>query len=97
MTREIIMTTDGSHSIAIPDMGVTYHSVHGAIRESMHVFIESGLRYINHVFSPPGTVSVLEMGFGTGLNALLTLAEAERNKQKIFQEKHSTKQNNHLQ
>jgi len=86
MTREIIVTSDGSHSIAIPDMGVTYHSVHGAIHESMHVFIESGLRYINHTFNPPGILSILEMGFGTGLNALLTLAEAEKSQQKIFYE-----------
>ena len=86
MTREIIVTMDGSHSIAIPDMGVTYHSTHGAIQESMHVFIESGLRYINHTLNTPGTLSVLEMGFGTGLNALLTLAEAEKNRQKIYYE-----------
>ena len=86
MKRDIILTTDGSHSIAIPEMGVTYHSSHGAIRESMHVFIESGLRYMNEKLTQPGALSIFEMGFGTGLNALLTLAEAEKNQQKIYYE-----------
>ena len=85
MEREIIITTDGSHSISIPSMGVTYHSSHGAIQESMHVFIESGLRHINekHQFD---SVSIFEMGFGTGLNALLALAEAEKNAQPVYYE-----------
>ncbi len=86
MKREIILTTDGSHSIAIPEMGVTYHSSHGAIQESMHVFIEAGLRYTNEKFKDPCTLSIFEMGFGTGLNALLTLAEAEKNQQHIYYE-----------
>jgi len=86
MKRDIILTTDGSHSIAIPEMGVTYHSSHGAIRESMHVFIEAGLRYMNERLTQPGALSIFEMGFGTGLNALLSLAEAEKNQQKIYYE-----------
>ncbi|MEO5684036.1 MAG: tRNA (5-methylaminomethyl-2-thiouridine)(34)-methyltransferase MnmD [Chitinophagaceae bacterium] len=76
MKKEIIVTTDGSHSIAIPDMGVTYHSTHGAIQESAHVFIKSGLGYTTIKNQSPDIVSILEMGFGTGLNALLTLLEA---------------------
>ncbi len=86
MKREIIITTDGSHSIAIPEMGVTYHSSHGAIQESMHVFIQSGLRYFNGKNGSHIALSVFEMGLGTGLNALLTLAEAEKSKQKIYYE-----------
>ena len=70
MERVIQTTADGSPTIAIPAMSVTYHSTHGAIQESMHVFINAALRY----HSSP--TSVLEMGFGTGLNALLTLAFA---------------------
>jgi tRNA U34 5-methylaminomethyl-2-thiouridine-forming methyltransferase MnmC len=86
MKKDIIITTDGSHSISIPEMGVTYHSSHGAIRESMHVFIEAGLHYINEKLNQPGALSIFEMGFGTGLNALLTLSEAEKNQQKIYYE-----------
>ena len=81
MERSIIITKDGSHTIAIPEMQVAYHSHHGAIQESMHVFIMAGLQAIapreDHV------TRILEMGFGTGLNALLTLAETERSQQRI--------------
>ena len=68
----IITTADGSDSIKNCDLNVSYHSEHGAIQESKHIFIQSGLhdylnRYQHH------TVSILEIGFGTGLNALLSL------------------------
>lgn len=86
MKREIIVTTDGSHSIVIPEMGVTYHSSHGAIQESMHVFIESGLRYWLQKHSPALSVSILELGFGTGLNALLSLVEAEKTQVQVYYE-----------
>ncbi|MEP7277070.1 MAG: tRNA (5-methylaminomethyl-2-thiouridine)(34)-methyltransferase MnmD [Bacteroidota bacterium] len=86
MKKEIIVTTDGSHSIAIPEMGVTYHSLHGAIQESEHVFIEAGLQYIIKDGKRPTEISILELGFGTGLNALLTLAAAEKNRQNIYYE-----------
>lgn len=71
MKRELLVTADGSHTIAIPDMNVTYHSTHGAIQESMHVFIHAGLQAIQ---AP--AIRIFEMGFGTGLNALLTLQYA---------------------
>jgi tRNA U34 5-methylaminomethyl-2-thiouridine-forming methyltransferase MnmC len=69
--REIITTKDGSHSLLQKELNETYHSVHGALQESAHVFIRHGLDYwlqrnSNH------DVAVLEVGFGTGLNALLT-------------------------
>ncbi len=86
MKKEVIVTTDGSHSIAIPEMGVTYHSTHGAIQESMHVFIESGFRYLVKQLTQASPLSIFEMGFGTGLNALLTLAEAEKNQQPVYYE-----------
>jgi tRNA U34 5-methylaminomethyl-2-thiouridine-forming methyltransferase MnmC len=75
MKKEMIVTADGSHTIAIPEMNVTYHSRHGAIQESMHVFIEAGLRDLIHQ-STIQLIRVFEMGFGTGLNAFLTAIEA---------------------
>lgn len=76
MQREIILTADGSHTVQIKDRNITYHSHHGAVQESKHVFIEAGLLY--KVKQLPGTVRLFEMGFGTGLNALLTLKEGEK-------------------
>jgi len=83
MERHISITADGSHTLAIPGLQVTYHSTHGAIQESMHVFIRTGLQ------SLPGTQPVLrvfEMGFGTGLNAMLTLQEAAAQRQEVYYE-----------
>jgi tRNA U34 5-methylaminomethyl-2-thiouridine-forming methyltransferase MnmC len=74
MERQVITTADGSSTVSIPEMNVTYHSTHGAIQESTHVFIQAGF---NQVISRYSSISILEMGFGTGLNALLTLIEAE--------------------
>ncbi|MBN8788451.1 MAG: tRNA (5-methylaminomethyl-2-thiouridine)(34)-methyltransferase MnmD [Terrimonas sp.] len=71
MKRKIIITKDGSHTIAIPEMDVTYHSVHGAIQESKHIFIQAGL-----LATHQSTINILEIGFGSGLNAILTFAEA---------------------
>lgn len=73
MQRQLQLTQDGSHTIAITGSGITYHSTHGAIQESQHVFIQAGLLPLLHEYS---TLRVFEMGFGTGLNALLTLQQA---------------------
>lgn len=78
MNREIFLTADGSSSITIPSMNVTYHSRHGAIRESRHVFIDAGFLYLHNQSPKKDECCIFEMGFGTGLNALLTLREAER-------------------
>jgi tRNA U34 5-methylaminomethyl-2-thiouridine-forming methyltransferase MnmC len=86
MQRNLIITKDGSHSVAIPEWEVFYHSVHGAIRESLHVFIEAGLNYWLQKHTAARPCVVFEMGFGTGLNALLTLLEAERLQRKIIYE-----------
>lgn len=76
MERRLIVTGDGSNSIEIPELNVTYHSIHGAIQESKHVFIKEGLhRSINQSTNQP--LHIFEMGFGTGLNAFLTAIEAE--------------------
>lgn len=74
--NELILTSDGSHSLKSLRFGVEYHSIHGAIQESRHVFIEAGLR----PFLEAGAtrIHILEMGFGTGLNALLTRQEARK-------------------
>lgn len=69
--RELQLTADGSHTLFIPGMDEHYHSVNGAIQESRHVFIEAGLRQIAGM-----EIRILEIGFGTGLNAFLTLLEA---------------------
>lgn len=79
--RVLQITSDGSHTVAVPQMHATYHSIHGAIQESMHVFINAGLKSLLHQFS---TISIFEMGFGTGLNALLSLQQAITHNQKIF-------------
>lgn len=68
---KIITTADGSHSLLNETLHETYHSHHGAVQESMHVFIEHGLRHVIRK-STDNNISILEIGFGTGLNALLT-------------------------
>ena len=68
MKKELILTNDGSHSLFIKKLNETYHSIHGSIAEANHVFIRNGLQ-----FHPKLNINILEIGFGTGLNALLTL------------------------
>ena len=82
MKREIIITKDGSSTIHIPEWNEQYHSKHGAIQESKHVFIEKGLYYYlqNNTTS---ALNILEVGFGTGLNAIITLLESNRLQQSI--------------
>ena len=79
MKRELILTADGSKTIYIPEMDENYHSTNGALQEAMHVFIQNGIRTLN----PTAEITVFEMGFGTGLNALLTLVDAVNSTRKI--------------
>jgi tRNA U34 5-methylaminomethyl-2-thiouridine-forming methyltransferase MnmC len=79
MKREVITTADGSRTIFIPEMEENYHSGHGALQEAIHVFIKNGLSF----FKDTEEISVFEMGFGTGLNAFLSLIEAEKNQLKV--------------
>lgn len=72
MQQQLILTADGSHTVVNAALNVSYHSKHGAIRESQHIFIDAGLKQIKK-----NNISILEIGFGTGLNALLTLIAAE--------------------
>jgi tRNA U34 5-methylaminomethyl-2-thiouridine-forming methyltransferase MnmC len=82
MEKELFITNDGSHSILVPKHNLSYHSKHGAIAESMHVFLAAGFDYIIKNESSP-SITIFEMGFGTGLNALLTIMKAEALKQRI--------------
>jgi tRNA U34 5-methylaminomethyl-2-thiouridine-forming methyltransferase MnmC len=72
---EIITTGDGSNSLLNKALNETYHSVHGALRESLHVFIEHGLEFLSNEFNTK-SVNIFEVGFGTGLNALLAVQSA---------------------
>ncbi len=78
---ELIKTADGSHTIRNADLNETYHSIHGAIQESNHVFIKHGLHFARQ--NSPGLVRILEVGFGTGLNALLTMVESKQRNAQI--------------
>jgi len=69
MKRELVTTSDGSHTLFIKELDEHYHSIHGALQESMHVFINAGLIEAEKKFD---TINLLEIGFGTGLNCLLT-------------------------
>ncbi len=84
--RELMTTRDGSSTISIPEMGATYHSIHGAIQESMHVFIEAGFRYLNERVPAGQEIRIFEMGFGTGLNLLLTFIETRNTGRPVFYE-----------
>lgn len=98
MEREVVITADGSSTIHLPEWDEQYHSKHGAIQEAYHVFIKHGLQYIchpkfiseSHIDSPlecsrdvNNEISILEIGFGTGLNGFITLIEAEKLNVKI--------------
>lgn len=80
MKRKIITTSDGSTTIYLPEINEQYHSIHGAVQEALHVFINHGLHYFNNELNSKKNtkISILEIGFGTGLNALLTVVEAEK-------------------
>jgi len=69
-------THDGSKTLYRPDINETYHSIHGALNESMHVFIKMGLDEFKNQ-----NINILEIGFGTGLNALLTLLNKTENQE----------------
>lgn len=71
-------TADGSYTLFVPELDEHYHSVKGALTESEHIFINMGLKH-SQVTEP----NLLEIGFGTGLNAFLTLLEAEKSQRKI--------------
>lgn len=78
MIRKIITTADGSKTIQIQDWEEQYHSIHGAVNEAYHVFIDKGFHYLTNE-----PINILEIGFGTGLNALITLIEANKTSRRV--------------
>lgn len=81
MNRKIITTGDGSKTIHIEEWNEQYHSKHGAIQEANHVFIKHGLHYLclsDESKEPLTNISILEIGFGTGLNTFISLLEAKK-------------------
>ena len=70
MKPAVTITGDGSSTVYLPGLNEHYHSTHGAVQESRHVFIEAGLKILKK-----DNIRVFEMGFGTGLNALLSALE----------------------
>jgi tRNA U34 5-methylaminomethyl-2-thiouridine-forming methyltransferase MnmC len=77
---QLVVTGDGSRTFYLPALDEHYHSKFGALTESLHVFIQSGLLYLTE----RKEIGVLEIGFGTGLNALLTFRAAAKQQLKIF-------------
>ena len=73
MKREVQITADGSSTIHLPDWNENYHSTHGAIQEAKHVYLKHGLDIMSK-----SEITLLEVGFGTGLNCFLTILAAEQ-------------------
>lgn len=78
MRREIIETEDGSKTIHLPELNESYHSIHGAVQEAKHVFLKSGWDQL-----AISEFKILEIGFGTGLNAILTLIKGMKEDKKV--------------
>lgn len=76
---ELIITADGSHTIFVPELNEHYHSVNGAVQESNHVFIKAG-----YDFCKADPLRIFEVGFGTGLNALLTASRCLTEKREVI-------------
>jgi tRNA U34 5-methylaminomethyl-2-thiouridine-forming methyltransferase MnmC len=79
---EIISTKDGSHTLRNTELNETYHSLHGAVQESLHVFVREGFEF--KLKENQSQISILEVGFGTGLNALLTLKQCISQSVNVF-------------
>jgi tRNA U34 5-methylaminomethyl-2-thiouridine-forming methyltransferase MnmC len=78
LNTEIILTEDGSSSLFVPELNEQYHSRFGAITESLHIYIGYGLNALHS-----NAISIFELGFGTGLNAFLTLTKANSSQMRI--------------
>ncbi len=74
MKKEVVVTGDGSKTIHMPELNESYHSTHGALQEAEHVFVKYGLAQLEK-----GRLDVFELGFGTGLNAILAYRYAKQN------------------
>lgn len=80
---EMMVTKDGSNTLFVPEINETYHSTHGAVQESMHIFINEGLKMMQK-----DKVRILEIGFGTGLNVLLSALHTDKKVAYITVEKY---------
>ena len=78
MTLQPVLTEDGSTTLFIPELNEHYHSIHGAVQESMHIFIREGYAQIRNF-----PARIFEAGFGTGLNTFLTFLESEKERRAI--------------
>jgi tRNA U34 5-methylaminomethyl-2-thiouridine-forming methyltransferase MnmC len=74
-----VITEDGSSTLFIPELNEHYHSIHGAVQESTHIFIQNG--YLQIHASP---IRIFEAGFGTGLNAYLTFLASEQEGKPVY-------------
>lgn len=83
MERKIIITKDGSKTIHFPALNESYHSQYGALQEALHVFIQSGLVYRIDNNTAEQELNILEVGWGTGLNAILTFDFVQQYAQKV--------------
>jgi len=86
LKRKIVTTGDGSTTIQITDWNEQYHSMHGAVQEAKHVFLKMGLDFWMNENPDQNSLHILEIGFGTGLNALLTLIHTEKSSVDILYE-----------
>ncbi|MEM9548486.1 MAG: tRNA (5-methylaminomethyl-2-thiouridine)(34)-methyltransferase MnmD [Bacteroidota bacterium] len=77
-----IVSQDGSHTVVSDRFGVSYHSKYGAIQETQTVFIDAGLKYKEE--NGLKRISILEMGFGTGLNALMTYLQSNQSTEIVY-------------
>ena len=75
MKNELFKTEDGSYSLKSEKFGVSYHSKYGAIQETQHVFIDAALK---PVMDKKSELNLLDIGFGTGLNAFMSLLQARK-------------------
>ena len=80
---ELIETKDGSSSLFLPELNETYHSTHGALTESQYVFVDKGFNYFQERNPEKAEINILEIGFGTGLNAWLTAIAIQNLKLKV--------------
>lgn len=80
---EIVITEDSSATVLLKSSNITFHSKRGAVQESRHVFIKNGLQYMMDTKPSINSIKIFEIGFGTGLNALLTAKEAAKNNTNI--------------
>ena len=81
MKTKKVITADNSPTLYVPELDEHYHSINGAVQESQHVFINAGLKYIDKK-----EINLLEIGFGTGLNAALSFELIKKTKQQIYYE-----------